>query len=229
MSSLRASTVGGPQIQSPTAHIARHSITASHDLDPADLQAQLDLAATAFGLGRCIDEIVIPATRRLHLLVVTGHRDHAQELIATETIRAWLNRRGWTVPAPEPIGTILLGCGPRDSDAVGPESLALLLRVHRRPCRVLGTRTSTVTLTVAAQAADTWAWLSSPTTAVDDPRPSIPSGPLTHWPSRCSTRETASIFIAADRTFPADTWAPASSQQAAATIIKTLPPTVPRH
>lgn len=229
MSSLRASTVGGPQIQSPTAHIARHSITASHDLDPADLQAQLDLAATAFGLGRCIDEIVIPATRRLHLLVATGHLDHAQELIATETIRAWLNRRGWTVPAPEPIGTILLGCGPRDSDAVGPESLALLLRVHRRPCRVLGTRTSTFTLTVAAQAADTMGVVifsndsrGRPQT-IDSLRAVDALAIPVFYPGN------AFIFIAADRTFPADTWAPASSQQAAATIIKTLPPTVPRH
>lgn len=146
--------VAGPCIQSPTAHLARH-ITASHDLDPVGLQAQLDLAATVFGLARCIDEIVIPATRQLHLMVATGQRDHAQELMATEAIRAWLDRRGWSVPPPQPIGTILLACGPRDSDMVGPESLALLLRFHRRLCRVLGARTSTFTLTVAAQADDT--------------------------------------------------------------------------
>jgi hypothetical protein len=146
--------MAGPGIQSPTAHLVRHTITASQDLDPVGLQVHLDLAATRFGLARCIDEIVIPATRELRLMVATGQRDPAQQLMATETIRAWLDRRGWAVPPPMPVGSILLACGPRDQDLIGPESLALLLRVHRRPCRVLGARTSTSALAVAAQAAE---------------------------------------------------------------------------
>lgn len=151
---VRTPYPAGPGIRSPTAHLVRHIITAPHDLDPVGLQGHLDLAASRFGLARCIDEIVIPAMRELRLMVATGQRDHAQQLVATEAIRAWLDRRGWTVPRPLPIGSILLACGPRDQDLVGPESLALLLRVHRRPCRVLGARISTSTLTVAAQAAE---------------------------------------------------------------------------
>jgi hypothetical protein len=228
MSSLGASTVVGPQIQSPTAHIARHTITAAHDLDPAGLQAQLDLAAAAFGLARCIDEIVIPATRQLHLLVATGHRDHAQELIATETVRAWLNRRGWTVPAPEPIGTILLGCGPRDSDPVGPESLALLLRIHRRPCRVLGTRTSTFTLTVAARATDTMGVV-----VFSDDRRGRPQAVVS---LRAVDALAIPVFYAGNafhihrsRQHVPGRYLGARIQQAAATIIRTLPPPGPRH
>ena len=55
---------------------------------------------------------------------------------------------------PLEIGPVLLACGPRDRDTVGLESLALLLRFQRWPCRVLGARVSTFTLTIAAQAAE---------------------------------------------------------------------------
>lgn len=153
--SQEAFTGEGSDIHSPTARLARQAITAAHDLDPIELQAHLDLAATVLGLARCIDEIVIPATRQLHLMVATGQRDHPQGLIATETIRAWLDRRGWSVPPPHPVATMLIACGPRDGDLVGPEALALLLRSRRRPCRVLGSRIRPLTLTTVARAADT--------------------------------------------------------------------------
>ena len=106
------------------------------------------------GLARCIDEIVMPATRQLRERVATGQLDATQGVMATEAIRTWLNHRGLFAPAPRPIGPILLACGPRDRQLVGLESLALLLRFQRWPCRVLGARVSTFTLTVAAQAAD---------------------------------------------------------------------------
>jgi len=106
------------------------------------------------GLARCVDEIVIPATQELRRMLATGLSDAAQQLMATEAIRTWLNHRGSFAPPPQEIGPILLACGPRDRDTVGLESLALLLRFHRWPCRVLGARISTFTLTIATQAAD---------------------------------------------------------------------------
>ena len=57
-------------------------------------------------------------------------------------------------PPPQDIGPIVLACGPRDRDTITLESLALLLRFHRWPCRVLGARVPTFTLSIAAQAAD---------------------------------------------------------------------------
>lgn len=87
-------------------------------------------------------------------MLATGLCESAQQLMATEAIRTWLNHRGSFAPPPQEIGPILLACGPRDRDTVGLESLALLLRFHRWPCRVLGARISTFTLTIATQAAD---------------------------------------------------------------------------
>jgi len=140
--------------EATAARLIRRVMQASQDLDPLGLQAQLDLAAAVLGLARCVDEIVAPATRQLRRLLATGQRDAAQDLMATEAIRSWLNYRGSFAPLPQEGGPIVLACGPRDRHLVGLESLALLLRFQRWPCRVLGARISTFTLTMAAQSAD---------------------------------------------------------------------------
>jgi hypothetical protein len=74
--------------------------------------------------------------------------------MAAEAVRAWLNHRAAFAPTPREIGPVLLACGPRDRDTIALEALALLLRFQRWPCRVLGARVPTFTLTIAAQAAD---------------------------------------------------------------------------
>ncbi len=136
------------------AQIIRGVLQAAQDLDPVGLLAQLDLAAAVLGLARCIDQIVMPATRQLRRLPAAGERDAAQRLLATEAVRTWLNQRGSFGPPPDQLPPILLTCGPRDRDMIGLESLALLLRFQRFPCRVLGARITTFSLTIAARAAD---------------------------------------------------------------------------
>ena len=66
---------------------------------------------------------------------------------------AWLDRRSAFAPAPTRPRPILLACGPSDLHTIGLESTAVLLRYQGWPCRVLGARTSTVTLAAAARAA----------------------------------------------------------------------------
>ena len=82
-----------------------------------------------------------------------GHCDVVQERMATEAVRAWLDRRSAFAPPPTRPRPILLACGPSDLHTIGLESTAVLLRYQGWPCRVMGARTSTVTLTTAAQAA----------------------------------------------------------------------------
>ncbi len=143
-----------PGAEAAAAHLIRTVLQAAQDLDPRGLQVQLDVAATVLGLDRCVDEIVIPATREMRHRRATRHSETALDLIATEAIRAWLSGQGSFAPAPREVGPILLACGPRERHVVELESLALLLRVRRWPCRLLGARTSTFMLTIAAQAAD---------------------------------------------------------------------------
>ena len=163
-----ASSVGGDATADPrppagfteavgeavAAPFLRRVLTFSELRDPLGLQAQLEQAATMLGLARCLDEVVIPVTRQLRGPAATGLYDATHGVMATEAIRTWLNHRGLFAPSPRPIGPILLACGPRDRQVVGVECLGLLLRFQRWPCRVLGARVPTFTLTVAAQAAD---------------------------------------------------------------------------
>lgn len=137
----------------PAALLLRRVMQASRDLDPIALQSQLDLGASVLGLDRCVDDILMPAMRQSRTLLAAGQHDAAQDLMATEAVRSWLNHRRSSAPKPQNIGPILLSCGPRDRQVVVLESLALLLRFRRWPCQVLGARVSTFTLTIAAQAA----------------------------------------------------------------------------
>ena len=143
---------GQVDAEAPAAQLIRRVLRAAQDLDPLGLQAQLDLGAAVLGLTRCVDEIVILATQELRRMLAGGLCDAAQQLMATEAVRTWLNHRGSFAPSPQEIGPILLACGPRDLHIVDLECLALLLRYRRWPCRVLGTRISPFTLTIAAQA-----------------------------------------------------------------------------
>ena len=105
------------------------------------------------GLDRCVDDILMPAMQQSPTCWPRVSYDAAQDLMATEAVRSWLNHRRSLAPTPLTIGPILLSCGPRDRQVVVLESLALLLRFRRWPCQVLGARISTFTLTIAAQAA----------------------------------------------------------------------------
>jgi len=142
------------ETESEAVHLLRAVLTASFNLDPFALQADLDRAVTLMGLARCVDEVLIPARRRLRRLLADGHHNAAQDLMATEAIRTWLNHRSSFAPKPLEVGPVLLACGPRDRDVIGLETLAMLLRFQQWPCRVMGARVPTFILTVAAQAAD---------------------------------------------------------------------------
>jgi len=138
-----------------SAELTHRVIRAAQELDPAGLRAGFDRATTRLGLALSIDRVVIPGARQLGRIMVAGRRDHVRELLATEVIRAWLNDQASLAPAPWRAETVLLTCGPRDRDTVFVEALALLVRLHGWPCRVLGARTPILTVTAAAQAGDT--------------------------------------------------------------------------
>jgi hypothetical protein len=137
-----------------TASFIRGILQAAEAFDPLGLRVQLDLAAADLGLAVCVDEIVMPVTQELRRSPATGMRHGSQGLMATEAIRGWLSHRGSFAPRPAATGAIVLACAPREREVVGLESMALLLRYERWPCWLLGARTSTFTLTIAAQAAD---------------------------------------------------------------------------
>jgi methanogenic corrinoid protein MtbC1 len=139
--------------QGPAQELIQLILRAAEELDAASIRARLDEAASTLGLGPGIDEVLLPAMRQVGVWWAIGHCDVVQERMATEAVRAWLDRRSAFAPPPTRPRPILLACGPSDLHTIGLDSTAVLLRYQGWPCRVLGARTPTVTLTTAAQAA----------------------------------------------------------------------------
>jgi hypothetical protein len=118
------------------------------------VRACLDEAAGELCLGAMVDEVVMPAMRRIGRWWEVGRCDVGHEHLATEAVRTWLGRVVAFAPGRAVHGPVLLACGPRDTHTLGLEALGALLAQHDRPCRVLGARTPTATLVVCARQVD---------------------------------------------------------------------------
>lgn len=138
--------------QGPARDLIDQILDAAEQLDAASVRSRLDQAAAQLGLATCIDDVLMPAMRQIGVWWAVGHCDVVQEQMATEAVRAWLDRRSAFAPGPTRSRPILLACGPSDLHTIGLESTAVLLRYRGWPCRVLGARTSTATLAAAARA-----------------------------------------------------------------------------
>ena len=129
-------------------------LAASRCMDPARIRGDLERAHDELGLAATIDEVLMPAMRRVGNFWETGRCDVAQEHLTTEVARGWLSWVTSLAPPPGPGRPILLACGPRDLHTLGLEALAALLVHRRRGCRVLGARTPARTLVTAITATD---------------------------------------------------------------------------
>jgi methanogenic corrinoid protein MtbC1 len=138
--------------QGPAQDLIHRILAATEQLKPTDVRAGLDAAAAELGLAACVDSVLLPAMRQVGVWWAVGHCDVIQEQMATEAVRAWMDRRSSLAPTPFRPRPILLACGPSDLHTIGLESTALLLRYRGWPCRVLGARTPTATLAAAALA-----------------------------------------------------------------------------
>jgi DNA-binding transcriptional MerR regulator/methylmalonyl-CoA mutase cobalamin-binding subunit len=138
--------------QGPAQEFILLILDAAERLDAAAVRARLDEATATLGLAACVADVLLPAMRQVGVWWAAGHCDVVQEQMATEAVRAWIDRRSAFAPAPTRPRPLLLACGPSDLHTIGLESIALLLRYQGWPCRVLGARTSTVTIAAAARA-----------------------------------------------------------------------------
>jgi methanogenic corrinoid protein MtbC1 len=120
--------------------------------DADRVRAELTRAAGTLGLAGCIDDVLFPAMKQIGNWWQTGHCDVEQERFTSETVRAWLDGLAARAPAPLPGNPIVLACGPSDQHTIGLEALTLLLRLQRRPCRLLGARVPVPVLVTAARA-----------------------------------------------------------------------------
>jgi MerR family transcriptional regulator, light-induced transcriptional regulator len=134
------------------ANLSTQLLRSATRMDPAGVRAGLDLGAAILGVAGCIDLVLLPVMRQIGVMWATGHFELAQERLTTEAGRAWIDGRSACAPPPRHAQPVILACGPRDQHTLGLESLALLLRFHGWPCRILGARTSVFNLVTAANA-----------------------------------------------------------------------------
>ena len=118
--------------------------------DTAAMRAVLTAGRDAFGLGPCLDGVLMPAMQQVGFWWQTARCDIAQEHLATETARSWLYLQLQIAPQPSQ-GPVLLTCGPTDMHTIGLESLAVLLREAGVACRLLSDRPSTLAVTTAIE------------------------------------------------------------------------------
>jgi len=109
--------------QGGSAQAIAQILAQAQQLDGPALDRSFDAAAQVLGVGRSIDEVLLPAMRQ---------------------VGAWSETACGS--APEKV----LACGPGDEHTLGMQALALLLRLARWPCQILGPRIATTTLLAAA-------------------------------------------------------------------------------
>jgi MerR family transcriptional regulator, light-induced transcriptional regulator len=121
-------------------------LAAARSMDARRVRASLEDAAAELGLGPTVDEVMMPAMRRMGRWWETGRCGVGHEHLATEAVRIWLGKIVAFAPDPRHVAPVVLACGPRDSHTLGLEALGALLTDARRPCHLLGARTPATAL-----------------------------------------------------------------------------------
>jgi MerR family transcriptional regulator, light-induced transcriptional regulator len=116
-------------------------LAAAQAMQPAQVRVALDDAHNQLGLGAAIDEVLMPAMRRIGRWWETGRCGVGHEHLATEAARTWLGKVVAFAPEPPRLAPVVLACGPRDTHTLGVEALGALLVHAGRQCCVLGART----------------------------------------------------------------------------------------
>jgi MerR family transcriptional regulator, light-induced transcriptional regulator len=129
-------------------------LAAAQSMNSERVRTTLDDAATELGLGQTVDEVVMPAMRRIGRWWETGRCGVGHEHLATEAVRTWLGKIVAFAPGPQHLAPAVLACGPRDSHTLGLEALGALLADAGRPCRLLGARTPAAALVDVARQVD---------------------------------------------------------------------------
>ena len=125
-------------------------LQASQQFKPDAVGEILDAAQQALGLGRTVDDVLLPALRQIGQRWQSGEADVSHEHLATNAVRGWLFNINQTRP-PRQFRPIVLCCGPRDDHTLGLEALGALLAERGFDCLLLGARTPAESLARAVR------------------------------------------------------------------------------
>lgn len=136
---------------SPHQTLIDDFLQAAYRLEPRSVDLLLDHSVEQVGLDTAINDVLLPAMRQIGNWWESGRCEVVHEHVATEAVRAWLNRMLYSGPPPWRPETLILACGPRDLHTLGLESMAVLLARRGWGCRMLGPRTPVRSLALAVQ------------------------------------------------------------------------------
>jgi MerR family transcriptional regulator, light-induced transcriptional regulator len=126
-------------------------LQASQEFKPDTIREILDAAQQVLGLGRTVDDVLLPALRQIGQRWQSGEADVSHEHLATNAIHSWLSGLNQTRPPLRQFGPIVLCCGPRDDHTLGLEALSALLVERGVDCLLLGARTPVESLVRAVR------------------------------------------------------------------------------
>jgi hypothetical protein len=144
----RSRSVG---VSSQTRAHVEAAVAAAHGREPTGVVAALHSAAEGRGLGRCVDEVLMPALRRVGCWPEQPDETESAAGLAVETMRAWLDALSIAAPAPLNRLPVIMACAPGDRHSLGLEALTVLLRHQRQPCRLLSSRASADAIVMAVR------------------------------------------------------------------------------
>lgn len=121
-------------------------LAAAQAMQPAQIRVTLDEANRELGIGATMDEVLMPAMRRIGRWWEIGRCDVGHEHLATEAARTWLGKIVAFAPEPPRLAPVVLACGPHDTHSLGLEALGALLVHGGRQCCLLGARTPVTAL-----------------------------------------------------------------------------------
>ena len=138
----------------PDALVAEF-VAAAEALRPAVIGEVLDNARQNLGLGRTVDDVLMPALRRIGELWQQDPARVAPEHVASYATHTWL---AGSIAGPRWASSgrpkIILCCAPDEQHTLALEAFATLLRDRGADCRVLGGRTPIAALTHAVRVTD---------------------------------------------------------------------------
>jgi DNA-binding transcriptional MerR regulator/methylmalonyl-CoA mutase cobalamin-binding subunit len=121
-------------------------LQAAQRFDPSGIEQTLDAACRELGLGRTVDEVLLPAMREIGRRWEAGRCDVAHEHLATGATQAWLTTITRSAAISRQHRPVLLSCGPRDHHTLALEAMAALLLDAGLDCRLLGARVPVTSL-----------------------------------------------------------------------------------
>ena len=126
-------------------------LQACQEYRPDTIGEILDAAQQALGLGRTVDDVLLPALRQIGQRWQSGEADVSHEHLATNAIHSWLSGLNQTRPSLRQFGPVVLCCGPRDEHTLGLEAFGALLVERGVDCLLLGSRTPAESLARAVR------------------------------------------------------------------------------